>query len=556
MGKIIVYELEKDIPPIPISAGKMSWNKTGNWSQVKPVHRNNLPPCNNACPAGEDIQGYLQLVLKGKYKQAWELIREKNPLPAVCGRVCYHPCEADCNRGQYDEAVSIHYVERFLGDWGLKHGKVKKIRPDKNKGEIAIIGSGPAGLSAAYHLTRMKYKTTIFEALPKPGGMLRVGIPAYRLPNNILDAEIQSILDLGIDLKLKARIGGDIPFSALDKYRAIFIGVGAHKGKQLGIEGQDLPVVGSGLEFLSRVNTGKKASISGKIAIIGGGNTAVDVARCVLRKGATPIIIYRRSIKEMPAIPEEVLEAESEGIEIMYLTAPVELRKSGKSALLRLTKMRLSAEDESGRRRPVPIKGSEFTMKFSMVLTAIGEDPDLGFLSDEIEYHSWGIDNDPSGRTSDEKIFAGGDAGNTKRAVSDAIGAGRIAAQAIDHHLRGAPAHEDHDQVKITGFDDLNDAYFKRVPAGEKKKIPDKQRFTSFKEVNIGYDERVAGTEADRCFSCGVCNACDNCWIFCPDIAISRQDGQYIVNYDYCKGCGICIKECPRDAIFLELKSG
>jgi NADPH-dependent glutamate synthase beta subunit-like oxidoreductase len=555
MGKIIVYKSANDVPYLPVSGGKMDWNKTGNWSYVKPIHSDNTPPCNNACPAGENIQGYLQLVLKNKYRQAWELIRERNPLPAVCGRVCYHPCEANCNRGQFDEAVSVHCVERFLGDWGIRHGKLKRVKPDKSKGEIAVIGSGPAGLSTAYHLARMKYKITIFEGLPQPGGMLRVGIPRYRLPREILDAEIKSVLDLGINLKLNTHVGKDIPFPALDKYRAIFIGVGAHKGKSMGIEGQDLPVVGSGLEFLSGVNAGKRVSVKGKVAVIGGGNTAVDVARCVLRKGGTPVIVYRRSIKEMPAIPEEVHEAEMENIEIMYLHAPVTVKKSGRSAVLTLTKMKLTEADESGRRRPVPIKGSEFKMKFSMVLTAIGEDPDLSFLEDEVEHFGWGINNDPFGCTNNEKVFAGGDAGNTNRAVSDAIGSGYRAALAIDHFLRNEKLNTDLSPGKITEYKDLNVAYFNPAPPGEKEKISLAQRVKSFKEVNIGYGEEQTLTEAKRCFSCGVCNACDNCWVYCPDIATSRQNGQYIVNYDFCKGCGICVRECPRDAIYLEYKT-
>ena len=553
MSDIITYKSEKEMPHLPVSGGKMSWNKTGNWSYVEPVHENNLPPCNNACPAGEDIQGYLQLVLKKKYKKAWELIRESNPLPAVCGRVCYHPCEANCNRRDFDEAVSIHYVERFLGDWGLENIKVKKIRPDKKKGEIAVIGSGPAGLSAAYHLARMKYKVTIFEALSKPGGMLRVGIPSYRLPDKILDAEIKSILDLGINLKVNTRVGKEVPFSELKKYKAVFIGVGAHKSKKLGAPGEELPMVGTGLEFLRRVNMGQRVSIKGKVAVIGGGNTAVDVARCVLRKGGTPIIIYRRSIVEMPAIEEEVKEAQHEGIEIMYLTAPVEVKKSGKNAVLKLIKMKLSDEDESGRRRPVPIKGSEFSMKFSHIMTAIGEDPNLEFLPDDFKHAGWGIETDEYGHTDDNQVFAGGDAGITKRAVSDAIGAGHRAAVAIDCFLNKEKTPEKAD-TKVTQLKDLNTVYFKHKPTGEKKKITDKQRMSSFREVNIGYEEDIAVEEAQRCFSCGVCNACDNCWLFCPDIAISRKNGVYVVNLDYCKGCGICVHECPRDAIHLESK--
>ena len=263
----------KDYPPLPISKGHMDWNKTGSWRYVDPLHEDKLSPCNHACPAGEDIQKYIQFITLNKYREAYETIREANPLPATTGRVCYHPCEAGCNRSDLDEAVSIHYLERFLGDWGLEHVKTKRAKRDKTKGEVAIIGAGPAGLSCAWHLANKGYKITIFEALEKAGGMLRVGIPEYRLPRKVLDAEIKSIADRGVTIKTGVKIGQDLPFKKLDKYRAVFMAIGAHKSKPMRCEGEELAGVEPGLKFLAEVNAGKRKRISGKVAIIGGGDT-------------------------------------------------------------------------------------------------------------------------------------------------------------------------------------------------------------------------------------------------------------------------------------------
>jgi 2-oxoacid:acceptor oxidoreductase delta subunit (pyruvate/2-ketoisovalerate family) len=554
MSEKITLKRLDEYPPLPISKGHMDWNKTGAWRYVDPIHIDKLSPCNNACPAGEDIQKYIQLITQKKYAEAYETIREVNPLPATTGRVCYHPCEANCNRREFDEEISIHYLERFLGDYGLEHVRTKRARRDKEKGEIAIIGSGPAGLTAAWHLTNMGYKVTVFEALDKAGGMLRVGIPEYRLPRKVLDSEIAAIEKRGVTIKTGIRVGEDLPFGKLDKYRAVFLAVGAHKSKPMRVPGEDLPGVEPGLKFLAEVNAGKRKRISGKVAIIGGGNTAIDVARCVLRVGGKPVIYYRRTYHEMPAIREEISEAEHESIEINFLTAPLEITKYGRKLKLKLQKMKLGRKDESGRRRPVPIKGASETVVVTKVLTAIGEDPDLSFLPEAVQHERWGIDTQGTHQTSSDEVFAGGDCAEDRRAVSDAIGAGRLGAQAIDKYLRGEKVFLQSVDRVVTHFSDLNLSYFSKAPGPARGKLADKKRMKSFAEVNVGLSEEQAVNEAARCFSCGVCNACDNCWVFCPDIAISRKDGKYVVNYDYCKGCGICVNECPRDAIQLEVR--
>lgn len=554
MSEKIKFNKLEEYPPLPISEGQMDWNKTGSWRYVDPIHEDKFSPCSHACPAGEDIQKYIQLVTMKKFGEAYETIREANPLPATTGRVCYHPCEANCNRLDLDEQVSIHYLERFIGDYGLEHVKTKRAKHDKEKGEVAIIGAGPAGLSCAWQLTNKGYKVTVFEALDKAGGMLRVGIPEYRLPRKVLDAEIAAIEARGVKIKTGVKIGVDLPFDKLNKYRAVFMGVGAHKSKPMRVEGEDLAGVEPGLKFLAEVNAGKRKRITGKVAIIGGGNTAIDVARCALRVGAKPVIYYRRTFHEMPAIREEISEAEHESIEINYLTAPLEIKKYGKKLKLTLQKMKLGKKDESGRRRPVPIKGATETVMVTKVLTAIGEDPDLSFLPEQVEHERWGVDTHGTHQTTAEELFAGGDCAEDRRAVSDAIGAGRQGAEAIDRYLRGEKVFLESVGKVVTHFSDLNMNYFEKAPTAEKKKIADSKRLKSFAEVNIGLSEEQAVDEAARCFSCGVCNACDNCWVFCPDIAISRVNGKYVVNYDYCKGCGVCVNECPRDAIHLKVR--
>ncbi|MCK4857789.1 MAG: FAD-dependent oxidoreductase, partial [candidate division Zixibacteria bacterium] len=272
MAKKVTLKSLSDYPPLPISLGSMSWNKTGSWRYVDPVHEDKLSPCNHACPAGENIQKYIQLVTKKQYREAYKIIRQANPLPATTGRVCYHPCEANCNRIDFDEAISIHYLERFIGDWGLKHVKTRRAKSDPAKGKVAIIGAGPAGLSAGWHLVNLGYKVTIFEALSKPGGMLRVGIPEYRLPRRVLDAEIKAIEQRGVTIKTGVRIGEDLKFEDLQKFRATFMAVGAHKSKPMRIKGEELEDVEPGLKFLAEVNAGKRKRITGRVAVIGGGN--------------------------------------------------------------------------------------------------------------------------------------------------------------------------------------------------------------------------------------------------------------------------------------------
>jgi NADPH-dependent glutamate synthase beta subunit-like oxidoreductase len=583
MSKQIPLLREGEMPYQPISLASMEWNKTGSWRYLRPRFENKIPPCNEGCPAGQDIEGALVLIGKGRFLEAWELFKEENPFPAVCGRVCYHPCESSCNRGDFDDPLSINSLERFMADMASKHGrKPPRKNQEKRPEKVAVIGSGPAGLTCAYHLARLGYGVTVFEALPVLGGMLRVGIPEYRLPKKVLGEEIDQILELGVKAEINARLGDGLTMEDLKGYQAIFLALGNHKSRNLGVAGEDAPGVMSGVEFLKNVNLGKDVALGKRVAVIGGGNTAIDAARAALRVGAKPFILYRRTREEMPAFAAEIHEAEEEGIEISFLVSPVKvISENGKVAQLECVKNRLGPPDEDGRRRPVEMKGSNFTLEVDQIITAVGEGADLSSLSKKLGLKDDTIPTDERGATKQAGVFAGGDVTLQPHTVVHAIASGKRAAIFIDSHLKKQKweglfealrvgekgslsmkryLQEEGERVPLSGktvlLKDLNLDYFeyKKRPKMPKAKVS--KRIGSFEEVNLGFSEDTAVEEAQRCFNCGVCNLCDNCYIFCPDVAIQKgKEGELnIIDYDHCKGCGICMEECPRDVIVMEVE--
>jgi NADPH-dependent glutamate synthase beta subunit-like oxidoreductase len=410
------------------------------------------PICQETCPVHIDIRKYIGLIADGDYLGALKVIRERNPLPAICGRVCHHPCEAKCNRGKEDEPVAIDALKRFVADYEMslrKQGKISPSKPaviNKKLGKVAVVGAGPAGLTVAHDLAMKGIKTTIFEAAPVPGGMLWLAIPEYRLPRNIIQAEVDYICDLGVELKLNTPINKAYTFDDLLKegYQAVFLGIGAHTGLKLGVPGEDdFEGFLDCIVFLRRVNLGDKTKPGNKVIVIGGGNSAIDAARTALRVGSDEVhIVYRRTIKEMPANPWEIEEAQKEGVQISFLAAPVEiLGNNGKVTGMKCTRMKLGKPDASGRRRPLPIEGSDFVIEADVIVPAISQEPDISMLHEGhglqiSKWNSFDI-NTRTGQTNRPEIFSGGDAVTGPATVIEAIAAGHTAAASMERFLKG-----------------------------------------------------------------------------------------------------------------------
>jgi len=537
----VTFAVEQEMPPLAVSVGTSLANKTGSWRYLRPIYDPKKPPCNHACPAGNDIQGFIALITKKRFREAWELLRETNPFPAITGRVCHHPCELECNRRQFDEPLSIRLLERLAADEGYREGFRKPVI-EKRAERVAIVGSGPAGLSCAHFLALKGYGVTVFEAEREPGGMLRLGIPAYRLPREVLDREILLIEQLGVEIKTGVQVGQDIQLEELNGYDAIFLATGLSKSRGLKIPGIEAEGILHGLDLLKSINLGEQVELGKRVAIIGGGNTAMDAARVALRLGTQPTIVYRRTRAEMPAIPDEIEAAEEEGIRFNFLAAPVEvITADGRMRGVRLVKMELGEPDESGRRRPIPVEGSEFEMEFDNLILAIGEQPDLSFLPQGTALSEGRVDG---------KIFAGGDVATGAGTVVEAIASGHRAAETIHRYLQGLPEPPVQEPV-VVPFERINTDYFDHRPRVHGPVLAVPERIRNFDEVELGFTREQGLLEAERCFSCGTCDQCDNCITYCPDVAISRDGDDYEVNYDYCKGCGICAQECPRGVIDL-----
>lgn len=534
------------MPELPVSQANMSWNQTGSWRSSTPDYKNITAPCNFNCPAGEDIRGYIELVKSGRVEEAFDLLTASNPMPAVCGRVCYHPCQAKCNRHGFDTAIEIRLLEKFIGDWGIDNKKPHTLK-SVTGGKVAVIGAGPAGLAAAHYLRQQAIGVVLYDENSLPGGILQYGIPEYRLPKDVLQEELKRTL-AGIDFKPNMRFGRDFDIADLENYDAIFLATGAHQSKSMAIDGEDHDQVLPGLSFLKSVNSGDKPDLKGKkIVVIGGGNTACDVARTAYRLGGKVTLVYRRTEKEMPAFAEEIEQLKTEPIELKFLAAPERIESDANGALkITCYALKQGAPDASGRARPVKVEGSQFELNADIVYSAIGEEPDLSAWpevtkSDDGEF---GFENlpDPLRR----KLFIGGDILPNPRTVPHAVGSGRLAAEKIAAFLAGEESVADKNIVTVAGPEDINYSYFTRVNAAKWA--------SGFVAEGTIASQDAAIEEASRCFSCGVCDECDNCYNFCPDLAVIRGPGGYRVNLDYCKGCGICAQECPRGS--LKLRKG
>ncbi len=496
------------------------------------IEKEGTSPCKVACPAHISVQGYVALTAEGKYREALKLVKEENPLPAICGRVCHHPCESICKRGEVDEPVAIDSIKRFIADLDLRSETryVPEIK-EKRDEKVAVIGSGPAGLSCAYYLAIEGYQVTVFEKLPVLGGMLTVGIPSYRLPRDIIGAEIEVIRDMGVDLRTGIEIGKDVTIPELREqgYKAFFVAIGAHECKALGIEGENLEGVYPGVDFLRDVNLGKKVSLGDRVVVVGGGNVAMDCVRTALRLGsARPMIVYRRSVDEMPANEEEIEECHEEGIEIMTLTNPVRIiGENGRATAVECVRMELGEPDASGRRRPVAVQGSNFTIEVDAVIPAIGQESDWACLTPECvcQLSDWGtmqVDR-LTLQSHDSDIFAGGDAVTGPATVIEAIAAGKQAAISIGRFLQGRDLREGREK-EWKAVEDVRTEGYDRIPREHMPRLAPEGRTGHFEEVQLGFTEEQARREAERCLSCGICSECYQCVEACLANAVIHED--------------------------------
>lgn len=530
---------------ITLDVGSSLLNKTGSWRTERPMYVDRLPPCNNACPAGENIQQWLYHAEEGDYRRAFEEIMRNNPLPAIMGRACYHPCEDGCNRATLDQAVNIHAVERFLGDLALREDWRVDVAASASGRRVLVIGAGPSGLSAAYHLAMAGHAVEIHEAGPLPGGMMRFGIPKYRLPRDVVDGEIQRIVDLGVALKLNAKVE-DIPAAMqAGGFDACFVAIGAHLAKRVDIPSPDAGRILDAVSVLRGMETdAQPPQLGRRVVVYGGGNTAVDVARTAKRLGAEEaVIVYRRTREQMPAHDFEVDDALEEGVVVNWLRTITGIDEQG----FKIEKMVL---DDEGWPQPT---GEFETIEADTLVLALGQNVDTSIL-ENLPGVSLGRDGvvevGPDMMTGYEGVFAGGDMVPSERTVTVAVGHGKKAARYIDAYLRNEryappPKHE------LAEFSFLNTWYYTDAEKAVQPTLDAIRRRTTFEEVLGGLDESNALYEARRCLSCGNCFECDNCYGVCPDNAITKlgPGRRFEFRYDYCKGCGLCAEECPCGAI-------
>ena len=560
---------------IPISYGSTEVIETGKWSFQKPQTAFMTAPCQEACPTEINIPQFLYLANEGNFNEALLTILKENPFPGICGRVCFHPCEKDCNRAHYDESISIRAMERYVSDAASNQPPNLKPMRNRDSKKVAIVGAGPAGLSCSYFLSLLGHQVTIFETKKQLGGVMRWGIPGYRLPKSVLKKEIQRILNLPIEIKTGIRVGIDLSFDELTRFDAVFLSPGAGLNAPLSIEGGDLKRVWKGGDFLGRINSKDKVTLGRETVVIGGGNTAMDVARSALRLGSKVTVAYRRTRGEMPAIQDEIVEAEEEGIRFEFLTQPVKVSLlRNKKLAVKFQRMKLSGLDQTNRPKAIPVKGKFITLEADHLITAVGEQVDLAWIPQDF-IKSGLIEVNPSA-----KIFAGGDAVDQPRTIVTAISAGKRAAISIDSFLRGDNDHEVLSKIRVgnkgflsmeaylqgrnkgrwpegkevVSYQQINTLYFESNRRVRRRKQNRDRRLKNFSEVNLGFTSEEASFSASRCFSCGTCNYCYNCYFFCPEGVISLDPDQKTrtVDLDHCKGCGTCAKACPRSVVMMK----
>lgn len=585
-AKIYPFNSWRDFTPMNTSTGTMLHNLTGSWRFIRPFYEDKIPACQNACPCGNDIEAWIKLVQKGETEKAYWHLKREQPFPAILGRVCFKFCETACNRTPLDAHVGINELERYIGDQVPLDTPHPEL-PTYHGKSLAVIGSGPAGMSAGYYARLLGFRVTIYERYPEPGGILRMGIPQYRLPKEILHNEFEGLKKMGIEIRTGTTVGKDISLEQLHgEYDYLFLATGVHGSLKLGVDGEESSHVMSGLELLKKAAFGEKIDVGKRVVVVGGGNTAIDAARTAIRLGAEVIILYRRSEKEMPAHPEEIQEAREEGVQFHFLASPerIELGDGGNIERLVCSEMKLGPPDDSGRRRPVKREGSSFELKADTVLTAIGEMPICEYgeealpLSKGVLAVDEGLMVKANGFIK-STVFAGGDIIDIPHTVVHAVASGKKAAIVMDCHRQKRDATTVLEEITVgegpavsfsryVGWQPLNPVqqnlrdvvdqssivydYFEKVPPVVQEVQAANQRNSHFGPYRRTLHQYEAQEESDRCLHCGRCTECDNCLILCPDMSVLvKGDGEfgYRIDYDYCKGCGICFTECPRNAI-------
>ena len=536
--------MKAPIPPI-WTTGTTEVFKTGTWRAATPQHIHAPSPCHAACPVDGDIAEWIGRARARDFRGAWEILTRHNPFPAIAGRICHHPCEAACNRAGFDERLAICKLERFVGDLALAEGWSFEPPVERRTERIAVVGGGPSGLSAAFQLARRGYRVTLYESQPQLGGLMRYGIPPYRLARSVLDGEIARIAALGVDV----RCGGSLDSPAdLEKLRkdfdAVYVAIGARKRKRLAQLDYAQPWVMDGADYLARSSRGEKPVLGKRVVVIGGGSAALDAARSARRAGHEVTILALESTRQMPAQREEINEALEEGIVLVAGAMLTEAMPfDGRGLRLNCVRVRFESGAQRGQFTVTPIADSEFALEADAIVPSIGQDPDLAPLQSLAAAGAL-LKVDACQATSAERVYAGGDVSSMARFVTEAIGMGKRAAAEIDRVLRSRDAAQSEDEP-VVQLGNIATFYYPKQPRAAEQRRDAAQRLQSELEVQLGFDLDQALAESERCFSCGTCIFCDNCVNYCPDLAVKRADAGYLVLTDYCKGCGVCVKECP-----------
>ncbi len=535
------------------SDGSTEARLTGTWRSATPQYQNMPSPCLGACPVDGEIAKWLSQVSKQDHYGGWLTLMENNPFPAIAGRICHHPCQSACNRVQYDETVGICSLERFVGDLAIEKGWVAPKPEVECSERVAVIGGGPAGLAAAYHLRRRGYQVALYEKYDQLGGLLRYGIPAYRLNKAVLDTEINRILDMGVEVHLNAEVIDTDSLKMLNnEYDAVFLATGASQSKTVPGLDYDQSFIMNSADFLSASSADKMVLPGNHLIVIGGGSAAMDVARTARRMGREVTVLSLESSDTLPAQEIEVEEARQEGVEFVCGAMLQNVSQSDDGLVLNCSKVDFRQEDTPGNFTVTPIEGEDFIITADGIIPAIGQDADLARWQGVVSGSAGIVQTDDEFQTSTPGIFAGGDIASMDRFVTEALGMGKRAAFAIADYIGNQTSSDPTVRSQETKFSAINTAYHSPENRALQVDLDVATRLQNFDEVQQGLSEKIAVIEAGRCFRCGTCILCDNCYLYCPDMAITKLEAGYVVNADYCKGCGLCVAECPTGSINMQ----